>query len=210
MKLYHFPVSPNSRKVVATLHHLDLPSELVALDLSKGQQNTPEFLSLNPNHMIPTLVDDDFVLWESNAIMQYLCSKKPGNTLLPNTPRGQADVLRWQCWQLAHFGRACGTFIFERLVKSWQGAEPDPAEIAKAEEMFHRFATVLDKTLIGREWLVGSTVTLADFSVGAPLDLAEAAGYPLASYQEIKRWYAGIEKLEAWKRSAPAVLSATP
>ncbi|KJV04997.1 glutathione S-transferase family protein, partial [Methylocucumis oryzae] len=75
MKLYHFPISPNSRRVVAVIHHLGLECELIALDLSKGEHLTPEFISLNPNHMIPTLVDGDTVLWESNAIMQYLCAK---------------------------------------------------------------------------------------------------------------------------------------
>ena len=83
MKLYHFPISPNSRRVVAVLHHLQLPCELQTLDLGKGEQLQADFLKLNPNHMIPTLIDEAFSLWESNAIMQYLSSKVPNNTLWP-------------------------------------------------------------------------------------------------------------------------------
>ena len=139
MKLYHFPVSPNSRRVLAVIYHLGLDCELEAVDLPGGQQMKPEFLRLNPNHMIPTLVDGDFVLWESNAIMQYLCSKKPGSTLWPADAKAQADINRWQCWGLAHFGGACGIYIYEHLVKKFLNlGDPDPAELKKAEERFHR------------------------------------------------------------------------
>jgi glutathione S-transferase len=204
MKLYHFPVSPNSRRVVATLHHLGLDCELVAVDLSKSQQMQPEFLQLNPNHMIPVLVDGNFNLWESNAIMQYLCSKVPGNSLYPSDAISQADINRWQFWQTGHFGSACSVFIFEYLIKPMFGrGETDLQEVAKGEERFHRFAKVLDDHLKGRAWLVGNSVTLADFSVGSYLDLADRAQFPMAPYLEIKRWYAAIEQLPAWQSSAP-------
>ncbi|MGH8583650.1 MAG: glutathione S-transferase family protein [Gammaproteobacteria bacterium] len=204
MKLYHFPMSPNSRCVLAALSELGIECELEALDLTKGEQMRPEFLRLNPNHMIPTLVDGDFVLWESNAILQYLCGQRPGNSLWPGDPRTRADISRWQFWNAAHFGSACSLFVYERLVKRFRDlGEADPAEIAKGEQRFHRFAQVLDQHLKGRRWLVGDRHTLADFSVGAPLALSGMAGYPIAAYAEMQRWYAGIESLEAWKLSAP-------
>jgi glutathione S-transferase len=205
MKLYHFPISPNSRRVVAVLQHLQLDCELAIVDLSKGEQMQPDFLKLNPNHMIPTLVDGDFVLWESNAIMQYLCSKVHNNTLYPADPRLQADINRWQFWQAAHWGSACSVFIFERVIKKvFMSAEADLAEVAKGEERFHRFAQVLEQHLKGRDWLVGDAVTLADFSVGSFLDLAEMAQYPMTPYTEIARWYRNVQQLPAWKSSAPS------
>ena len=73
----------------------------------------------------------------------------------------------------------------------------------KGQLRFHRFARVLDGYLEGREWLCGDGVTLADYSVGAPLCLTAIAGYPIEPYGEIRRWYAGIETLEPWRRSAP-------
>jgi len=205
MKLYYFPISPNSRRVVAVLHHLDLACELQVVDLGKGEQMHPDILHLNPNHMMPVLIDGDFVLWESNAIMQYLCSKVPDNSLWPSNPVIQADISRWQFWQTGHFGRACGGFIFERLIKKLLNlGEPDADEIAKTEDNFHRFSKVLDAHLIGREWLVGDTMTLADLSVGSFLDLSEMAQYPIAPYTEIQRWYRNIEQAPAWQSSAPA------
>jgi len=204
MKLYHFPISPNSRRVIAVLQQLNLDCELVTLDLVKGEQMQPAFIAMNPNHMIPTLEDNDFVLWESNAIMQYLCSKVPDNQLLPADSRLHADVLRWQFWQTAHFGRACGMLIFENILKqALDMGEPEANEIAKGEESFHRFAQVLETHLQDRHWLVSDHHTLADFSVGSFLDLAEKARYPIAEYANIQRWYQSIEQLPAWQNSAP-------
>ena len=80
--------------------------------------------------------------------------------------------------------------------------EANVQEIEKAEERFHRFAKVLDAHLAGREWLVGNVVTLADFSVGSWLAVAEHAQLPLAEYPEIQRWYRNVEQLPAWKSSA--------
>ncbi len=205
MKLYHFPISPNSRKVIAVLHHLGLDCDLEIVDLGKGEQLDISFLKLNPNHMIPALVDEDFVLWESNAIMQYLCTKVPNNALWPvNNPKKQADISRWQFWQVGHFGSACGVFVFENVIKKFFNlGEPDAQELAKGEERFHRFAKVLEHHLKGRQWLVGDSVTLADFSVGSFLDLSELGGYPMQAYPEIARWYKNIEALPAWQNSAP-------
>ncbi len=205
MKLYHFPMSPNSRRVVAVLHHLQLECELETVDLSKGAQLQPEFLQLNPNHMIPALVDGDFVLWESNAIMQYLCTKVAHTELWPADSRVRADISRWQFWQTAHFGSACSVLIFEKVIKKFfMSAEADLQEVAKGEERFHRFAQVLEQHLKGRNWLVGEHATLADFSAGSFLDLAKLAEYPLAPYSEIPRWYNNLEQLPAWLSSAPS------
>ena len=204
MKLYHFPHSPNARKVLAVIHHLGLDVELEVVNLLNGEHMRPEFIRLNPNHKIPTLQDGDFALWESNAIMQYLASQKPGNRLWPSEPKVQADINRWQCWQLAHWGPTCDTLIYERLAKKLlRQGDPDPAEIAKGEEGFHRFAAVLNQHLKGHNWIVGDSVTLADLSVGAPLTYVDAAELPIESYGEIRRWYAGLEELDAWKKSAP-------
>src|SRR3954463_11342499 len=82
MKLYGFPLSPNTWKVRAVIAHLGLPVEEIFVDLSKGEQMAPSYLMLNPTGRTPTLVDGDFVLWESTAIINYLASKKP-STLWP-------------------------------------------------------------------------------------------------------------------------------
>ena len=116
MRLHTFVGSPNGRKVEAVINHLDLTVEIDYRDIFEGGLGAPDYLALNPNAMAPTLVDGSFVLWESTAIMQYLADKVGGEALFPRDPRRRADIVRWQCWELAHFNRAFGTIVLEVLV----------------------------------------------------------------------------------------------
>ena len=209
MKLYGFPPSPNTSKVRAVAAHLGLPLELEIIDLTKGQQRAPEFLALNPTGRTPVLVDGDLTLWESTAIMQYLADRKP-SALWPNDPRARVEIMRWQSWQLAHWGKeACQPLIFERLVKKVMNmGGPDAAVVAKGTECFNREARVLDDHLAKRPYLVGTGLTLADFSVAAPLVYAKEAELPVAPYRHLRDWFARISALPAWRDTAPAPLSA--
>ena len=202
MKIHLTPPSPRAIKVLAVLHHLGLDPEIKLVDLRGGEQMKPEFAALNPNRRMPVLEDDGFVLWESNAIIQYLAAKAGDRGLWPSEPKRQADVSRWQCWELAHWGPACGTLVFERFVKKFFGqGDPNPSEVARGEEEFHRYAEVLNHHLRRRDWLVGSEVTLADITVGAWLVYRE--NYPVAQYREILRWYERLGELPAWKKALP-------
>src|SRR5262249_51983578 len=148
------------------------------------------------------LEDGDFVLWESNAIIQYLAARSGDHGLWPSQPKGQADVSRWQCWELAHWGPACSTLVFERFVKKFFGqGDPNPTEVARGEQEFHRYAGVLDSPLRRQDWLVGSAVTLADVSVGAWLVYGQY--YPVGQYRAIFRWYERLEALPAWTKALP-------
>ncbi len=206
MKLYHFPPSPNSRRVLAVAYHLGLEPELINISLPKGEHMNPDFVALNPNHKIPVFVDDDgFTLWESTAIMQYLANKESGHTLYSDDIKGQADINRWLHWNIAHWSPACGVYVFAYLLKKLlKLGDPDPNELKKGDELFLRFADVLDNHLKNRKWLVGSNITLADYAVGSFLDYIEAAHMPIDNFEQIQRWYADIESLEAWQKSAPA------
>jgi len=203
MKLYGFPPSPNTRKVQAVIEALEMPVEFQVVDLGKGEQRKPEYLALNPTGRAPTLVDGDFVLWESNAIMQYLASRRP-NSLWPDDRKTQADINRWLCWQLGHWNEGTGRLIFQRLVKPLlKIGEPDAAEIKRGDELFRRDAAVLDNWLARREYLVGSGVTLADFAVAAPLMHVTPAQLPVEHYPNLMAWYARIEAEPGWKKSQP-------
>jgi glutathione S-transferase len=202
MKLYLAPPSPRAFKVLAVANHLGLDYELCPVDLLKGEQMRPEFAALNHNRKMPVIEDDGFVLWESNAILQYLAEKRPEAGLLPSDLRGRADVNRWQFWESAHWDPACGTLLFERFVKKLFGqGEPDAAEVAKGEQNVRRFAEVLDGSLRGRRFITGDALTVADFSIGAWLNYAQMAGYPIDGCTDIQRWYAALAELPAWRAS---------
>src|SRR5215471_13907346 len=117
IELYVFPPSPRAFKVMAVANYLGIEPTLHALDLIKGDQKGPEYAAINPNMRMPTLKDGDYVLWESNAITQYLASKRPESGLLPSDERARLDVMRWQFWDLAHWLPACAVFAFEYVAK---------------------------------------------------------------------------------------------
>src|SRR6266699_6053721 len=203
IELYVFPPSPRAFKVMAVANHLGLDYEIRFVDLRKGDQKAPQYAALNPNMRMPTLKEGDYVLWESSAIAQYLAAKKPESGLLPQAERRRLDVMRWQFWEHAHWDPACAVFAFEYVAKPllFGKSEPDQAALAKGTEAFHRAAKVLDGQLAGRKFVTGDNLTLADFSLGAALNLAEIAHFPIEPYGEIQRWYGTLRALPAWQKT---------
>ena len=209
MKLYGFPASPNTWKVRALAAYLKTPLEFEFVDLLQGAQHTPAYLALNPTGRTPVLVDGDFKLWESNAILQYLASKST-TPLYPSDARGRADVTRWLCWDLAHWGaQACQPLIFENLVKKFVNmGPPDAAAVAKATEALNKEAKMLDAHLAKQKHLVGDALTIADFAVAAPLFHAEGAQIPLGSYANVRGWFQRVSALPCWRETAPQMQAA--
>jgi glutathione S-transferase len=206
MKLYLFQPSPRVLGIVALKNHLALDREVQPIDLGRGDQLTPQYLAINPNKKMPTLEDDGFVLWESNAILFYMAAKRPERGLWPSDLRGQADVLRWLAWESAHWdAESWGMVVFERASKAVLGlGPPDPAFIARGEQNFARFAAVLNDSLRGKTWLVGERLTIADFSIAGFVPLAERMALPVQKFPEILRWYKRLAALPAWRDALTA------
>jgi glutathione S-transferase len=201
MKLYSIHNSNNCRRVNATILHLGLDVEVA--ETAMGDLKKPEFLALNPNGKVPTLVDGDLRLWESRAIMQYLCAKKE-SPLWPNDATRRADITRWQFWEATHLSRGTGAYAFENLFKKiFMKQEPDPAALAVGEKEWRTFAPVLHAHLETRKWMLGNELTLADFSVGACFSYAEPSGLPMNDYPHIKAWLSRLAEIPAWKNTAP-------
>ncbi len=202
LRLHVFPPSPRAFKVLVVAHHLGIDYEFVLCDLTKGDQKSAAYAALNPNQRMPSLEDGDFRLWESNAIIQYLAAKKPEGGLLPADERARADVARWQFWESTTWDPACAILVFERAVKRFfGGGAPDPVEVEKGLQRFHRAAKVLEAHLRGRAYVCGDRLTLADFALAADLTMAEPAQLPLEGYGEIRRWAGRLADLPAWQRT---------
>src|SRR5258706_439722 len=112
-----FPLSPRSFKVLWCANHLGLDYEFKLVDFTKSAQNAPDYLTINPNGRAPAIEHDGFVLWESNAIVEYFASLKPEAGLLPQDTRGRVPIAKWLFWESAHWDPACAIFAFERVVK---------------------------------------------------------------------------------------------
>lgn len=206
MQLYTFPPSPNSLCCQAVANQAGIELELIPVNLPGGGHMTPEFIKLNPNHKIPTLVDGDFSLWESGAIMLYLAQQAPASKLIPDDPKLKAQMAQWMFWKSAHFGPACGVYTFENLVKPMLGmGDPDPAELEKGAENFHRFFAVLNEHVQGKDFVVGDLLTVADHSLATWLVHAEPSQFPMENYGEVKRWSRGILGSDAWQKALATI-----
>lgn len=211
LKLHVFPLSPRAFKAMWGAAHLGIVYEPVLVDFSKGGSRTPQFLALNPNARMPVLEDGDFVLWESDAILQYLADLNPEAGLLPRDPKARLQVVKWQFWNGAHWDSACAIFAFENYVKKLFGrGEPAPAEIARGNEQFARNAPVLEAQLQKHRYVAGDALTIADISLGAMFWIAEQAQFPLEEYRAIQRWAADLKSLPSWQQAATTAMGMMP
>ncbi len=203
MKIYGFPLSPRTFKILLAANHLGLDYTLEIVDLTKGEQHAPKIAAISPHHRVPILEDGDYVLWESNAILQYLAAKKPEAGLLPQHDiKAGLDVVRWQFWDSAHWDPACAIFIFEYVVKPLIGAgEPAEAEITRGTALFNRCAGVLEQELGKHRFVAGDQLTIADLTLGSTMVIAEPAHYPLDAYPAIRRWHGELAALPAWQQT---------
>ena len=201
MKLY-YSETVNPRKACAVARYLNSPVEFVRVDIAKGEQRTPEFLAINPNARVPVLEDGGMILWEANAIMCYL-SDQADARLWPHDA-SQVEVMRWLSWDMQHFSRPAGTLYFENLIRPAIGmGAPDAAAVAAATGTFRSSAAILDAHLDKRSFLLGETLTVADFATAITLPYADAAQIPLADYPAIARWHARLQELPAWREPFP-------
>jgi glutathione S-transferase len=208
LKLHVFPLSPRAFKVMWAADHLGLAYEPVLVDFSKGDHRTPDFAGLNPNMRMPVLEDGSYVLWESNAILQYLAALNPTAGLLPEDAKARSQIVKWQFWDSAHWDPACAIFAFENYVKKLFGrGEPSDSEIARGTEMIARLGPILDGELRKHRYVAGETLTVADFSLGAMSYIAEHAKFPLEEYRAIQRWAADLKSLPSWQKTVAEALA---
>ena len=205
MKFYHFPISPNSRRVSLAAAQLGISfDENQLVDIAKGEQKSPEYLAVNPNGLVPALVDGDTTLWESRGIIQYLASKKPGSGLLGGDETHRADVTRWLCWDAGHLAPEIFTMVFETMLKGLLGlGDANMDAVKAAAEQVNRYLGVMDASLNGGQYLVGDSLTIADLSIASTLTYADELGLPMDDFPSVKGWFDNIRALDAWTSTQP-------
>lgn len=205
MELHLINGSPNGRKVLSVIDHLGIRPDikLVWLDLFGGQTQSPDYRRLNPSGLSPTLVDGDFVLWESNAINMYLCEKAGNKSLYPTDPKGRADIHRWLSWELAHYNKCLGVISFQAVAKPSFGlGNPNMPVVDYFVEDFDRFGSVLDQQLSSRNHVVGEDWTIADYALGHVEMFQEAMPIDWSKYPNLVAFYERLRANPHWQSSA--------
>ncbi len=191
IKLYQFALSGNSHKVRLMLSLLAAPFQTLDVSGAAREHKSDSFLDLNPFGQVPVLVHGDVVVRDSQAILAYLGQTFGYGSWWPKRAADMADVVAWlstaanevshgpNLLRLHHrFGRAI--------------------DVASAEAVSQNLLVVLEKRLSGRQWLVGSTITVADVAMYPYIALAPEAHLELQSYPEIQTWLARIQALPGY------------
>ncbi len=187
------------------VHHLELPVEIVMVDLFKGAHKAPAYVALNPSGKVPTLDDNGFVLTESWAIMGYLADQKP-SSLYPTQIQARAHIQQWMFWAASQFTPQVSILNFENMLKAMFGMGPaDPARVAGAEKELRTAAALLDAELSKHAWVAGDTLTIADFAIATPLMSTEQGKLPVTDFVHLQRWFSAIKALPAWQATEPTV-----
>ena len=173
MKLYEFAPT-RSIRARWTLQELGVPFEAVTVNLLAGENRKPEFLKINPAGKLPALVDGDTVLTESIAIVLYLGEKFPDKKLVPTELRQRAELNRWLLFTTTELEQPL--WRIARHTNIYPPEKRLPGEVALAREDVVAMSKVLEEHMRGREFVVGNSVTVADFVLGYTLDWASMAG----------------------------------
>jgi GST-like protein len=194
--LYTAP-TPNGWKASVTLEELGLPYEVHTINLSAGEQRAPEYLKLNPNGRIPTIVDrdeDNFAVFESGAIMIYLAETT--GRLMPADTQGRSRVIQWLMFQMGGIGPMMGqaNVFFRYFPEKIQPA------IDRYQNESRRLFEVLDRRLGESEWLAGSEFSIADIANWCWVRTYKWSGVSVEGLAGLRRWLDAMKERPACRR----------
>ena len=186
------PNSVNVQKVLWCLRELDLPFARIDAGMQFGRTSEPDYLAMNPNGRIPTLVDGDYVLWESNSIMRYLCmAYGPASPIYPQDAKRRAGVDRWLDWTLSTL-QPVERPVFWALVRT-PAAQRDMIAIQRDADVAAEAWRIVDRQLAARRYLEGDQFTLADVAIAAfARRWFGVEGIIRPELPELNRWYAQV------------------
>jgi glutathione S-transferase len=196
MKLYHTPISPNSRRVWVALLEKNLDFELVEIHLD-GDHLEPEFVAMNPFHRIPVLVDGDFTVVESLAILDYLETKYPAPAMLPKDAQDLAVVRMVELVTVNELIPAMYPLSSEKM--GW--GTPEPQEIAKAKEKVNTLLKFFEGLLDDRPFFGSNDLTLAECVAGTVVPWMSWVGVPLDDYPKIAAWCDRLLARPSWQQT---------
>jgi glutathione S-transferase len=197
LKLWGRANSINVQKALYCIEELGLPYERIDAGRGYGVVDTPEYKAMNPNSLVPTLEDGDFVLWESNAIVRYLCARHSDGDLWPSDLRVRAAADRWMDWQQTAIHSAIGV-AFHGLVRTPGSRTPHDIDesSAKTDALF----LILDDHLAGRAWLEGERFSMAECVIAPAVHRWLHMPVHHSDIPHVQRWYKAIMSRSAAQR----------
>ena len=183
--------SINVQKVLWTLAEVGVAYRRIDAGMKFGVNDTPEYKAMNPTGLVPTIDDDGYVLWESNAIVRYLVAKHAHGSLYPEDLPARFHAERWMDWQAIAFNAAISP-VFVGLIRTPED-QRDLAAIEAARGKTEACIAILDDHLAGRDYMNGAAFTMADIPVGAGVNRWYKLPVERTSRPNVERW---LERLK--------------
>ena len=205
LKIWGRMSSINVKKVVWTAQELALDFQRTEAGGLFGVVRTPDYMALNPNSLVPVIEDGDYVLWESNVIVRYLCARHSPGELYPTDLHERFDAERWMDWQQTTLNPASRPGFWQ-LIRT-PPEQRDPTLLAESNAAVEALMATLDAHLTQRHFMVGDRFTIADIPLAC--EVHRWFGLPQArqSRPHIERWYASICARQASKGVLDLTLS---
>ena len=175
IKLYGFELSFPVNRVRLCLNAMGLEYQFISTNPIAGENKTEEYLKINPGGKVPAIDDNGFMLFESNAIMKYLCRQYKSG-FYPDEIKEQANVDKWLDYTAIHLGNGFGKVLFNKILAGIIGADVDKQSMKDGYGFIERFLGTIDEQLGKSTFLAGDNMTIADFCLLATVDPAEVTG----------------------------------
>ncbi|XP_032312300.1 uncharacterized protein LOC6500725 [Drosophila ananassae] len=191
MDLYNMPGSPSTRAIMMTAKALGVEYNSKFLNTFAGEQLNPEFVKINPQHTIPTLVDHGFVIWETRAIVTYLVEQygEPDSSLYPNNPQKRAVINQRLYFDMGTLYDSFAKYYFPLLRTGKPGSQEALEKCNTAFELLNTF-------LEGQDYVAGSELTVADIVILATVSTTELLpNFDFGKYPNVERWYKNAQKV---------------
>lgn len=196
IEVYGSPKSSAGR-IYFMMEELGLKYKTMPLDMSKKEHKSPGFLALNPNGKVPCLKDNDYVIWESIAINQYLAEKyKP--EMLGTTPEEKGHVAQWSVWAMTELQPPAVDILIQMVFVPED--KRNHALIEKSQEKIPGLLRILDQAITGKEYLVGNKFTVADINMASVVGVLVHLHMDLSPYKGIMNWMEKISSRPAFRR----------
>ena len=203
IKIWGRNTSVNVQKVMWAVGELELPHERIDVGGAFGKNNEPAYLAMNPNGLVPTLEEDGFVLWESNAIVRYLAAKYGAGKLAPADPRSRARASSWMDWQLT-VAHPPLTPVFWGLIRT-PPEKRDHAAIEAGKVKTLSAMQIVDAQLANTAFIAGDTFSMGDIAVGAITYRFRRLTPERPVLQHLERWFAGLERRPPFQEHVAAI-----
>ena len=197
LKIWGRMSSINVKKVVWTAQELGLDFQRTEAGGLFGVVTTPDYMALNPNSLVPVIEDDDYVLWESNVIVRYLCAKHSSGQMYPTDLCERFDAERWMDWQQTTLNPVSRPGFWQ-LIRT-PPEQRNAALMAESNAAVEALMFTLDMHLAHREFMVGERFTVADIPLACEVHRWFGLPQPRQSRPHVERWYANLRARQASK-----------